>query len=183
MAVTAHEDAAPVSWLSAACSLYLSVTKAVLEVLGITALAVMVVINAAEIVVRLLTSNSLQWVQELSIILAVFIYFALYALVAKERSYIYLDLLKFRNPTARRAIGLATQIAVIAFHVALLIYALRAASFAWLFETPLLQLPEAVYLLPIVVGSADIIVTETIHVVRTVVGGTAADQSRAGILT
>lgn len=124
----------------------------------------MVAINAAEIFYRFLYSRSLNWVQELSIVIAMVLYFLVYALISKDREYIRIELFtRMLAPPARERLEIAIRLLVLVFHVMVVWYAIKTTKFAALFETPVLGWPEAVFYVPIAVGCADIVVTELIY--------------------
>ena len=124
----------------------------------------MVVINTAEIGYRFLYSRSLNWVQELSIVIAMTLYFLVYSLIAKDREYIRIELFtRLLAPRARERLDIAIRLLVLVFHSMVVWYALKTAKFAALFETPVLGWPEWVFYAPIAIGCADIVVTELIY--------------------
>ena len=124
----------------------------------------MVVINAAEIFYRFLYSRSLNWVQELSIVIAMVLYFFVYALISKDREYIRIELFtRMLAPRARERLEIGIRLLVLVFHVMVVWYAIKTTKFAALFETPVLGWPEAVFYAPIAIGCADIVVTELIY--------------------
>ena len=127
----------------------------------------MVAINSAEIAHRFFLTRGLNWVQELSIVLAMVLYFLVYALIAKDREYIRVELFaRGLGPVARRRLSIATRLIVLVFQAMVAWFALKTAKFAALFETPVLGWPEWVFFAPIVIGCADIVVTEAIYLVR-----------------
>lgn len=124
----------------------------------------MVAINSAEIVYRFAFSGGLNWVQELSIILAMVLYFFVYALIAKDREYIRIELFaRALGREARRRLSMATRVVVLAFHAMIVWYAIKTARFAVLFETPVLGWSEWIFYAPVALGCADILVTETVY--------------------
>jgi TRAP-type C4-dicarboxylate transport system permease small subunit len=126
----------------------------------------MLAINTAEIVHRVLFTRGLNWVQELSIILAMVLYFLSYALIAKDREYIRVELFaRLLGPAGRRRLSIATRLLVLVFQAMVAWFAWRTAQFAALFETPVLSWPEWVFYAPVAIGCADIAVTELIHLV------------------
>lgn len=143
----------------------------------------MVAINAAEIAYRFFFTRGLNWVQELSIILAMALYFFVYALIAKDREYIRIELVaRLFGPRGRRWLALATRLVVLVFQAMVAWFAFRSAQFAALFETPVLGWPEWVLMAPLAAGCADIVVTEAIYLVWQLRGIEVVDE-RAGIVT
>lgn len=132
----------------------------------------MVAINAAEIAYRFFFTRGLNWVQELSIILAMVLYFLSYALIAKDREYIRVEVFaRALGAAGRRRLSIATRLVVLVFQAMVAWFAWKTASFAALFETPVLAWPEWVFYAPVAVGCADIVVTELIFLVRQLRGG------------
>lgn len=163
--------------------LYLVFTQKTLETLGIIALASMVIINTSEIFFRAVANESIQWTHELTIILAVFIYFAVYATIAKDRSYIRLEVFDTQVLSFERSAAIIGGLLVIGFHLLLVVLSFQAAKFASLFETPILHLPESVFLVPLVIGCGDIVISELIHLIRNILGFPVQERVQAGILT
>jgi TRAP-type C4-dicarboxylate transport system permease small subunit len=127
----------------------------------------MLAINTAEIVHRFVFTRGINWVQELSIMLAMVLYFLAYSLIAKEREYIRVELFaRLLGPRGRRRLSIATRLVVLVFQAMVAWYAWRTAKFAALFETPVLSWPEWVFYAPVAIGCADIVITEAIFLVR-----------------
>lgn len=144
----------------------------------------MVAINSAEIAYRFAFSGGLNWVQELSIMLAMVLYFFVYALIAKDREYIRIELLaRGLGPQARRRLSMATRVVVLAFHAMVVWYAIKTARFAALFETPVLGWSEVVFYVPVALGCADILVTETVYLYWQLRGTEPPRAAHAGILS
>ena len=91
-----------------AAQAYLRYSRTVVRGIAVLVLAAMVAINTAEIVYRFTFTHGLNWVQELSIILAMPLYFLAYALIAKDREYIRIEWLKLPDPTGLTAMSIAT---------------------------------------------------------------------------
>lgn len=143
---------------------YLVASKRVVLAASIAFLALMVAINGIEIVGRGLFGRSFVWVQEISIMSAMWVYFFAYGLIAKDQEYIRVDLFtNFIRPAAKAAIALFARVATIAFHATVLWVGIEAWRFLGLFRTSILDWPESLFVLPILVGAADILVTELIH--------------------
>ena len=66
--------------MQAAAQLYLRVSSAVIQWIAVAVLVAMVGINTAEIIYRTVFTSGLNWVQELSLVLAMVLYFLTYAL-------------------------------------------------------------------------------------------------------
>ena len=140
----------------------------------------MVAINTAEIAYRFIYTRGLNWVQELSIVLAMVLYFLAYALIAKDREYIRVELFaRSLGPVARRRLSIATRLVVLVFQAMVAWFAWKTARFAALFETPVLGWSEWVFYAPIAVGCADIVVTELLFLVRQLRGGEVPPSGHA----
>jgi len=158
-------------------------SRRAIEAIALLVLAAMVAINAAEIAYRFLFTRGLNWVQELSIILAMALYFFVYALIAKDREYIRIELVaRLFGPRGRRWLAIATRLTVLVFQAMVAWFAFRSAQFAALFETPVLAWPEWVLFAPLAAGCADIVITEAIYLVWQLRGIEVVDE-RAGIVT
>ena len=126
----------------------------------------MLAINTAEIAHRFFFTRGINWVQELSIILAMVLYFLVYSLIAKEREYIRVEVFaRLLGAEGRRRLSIATRLIVLVFQAMVAWFAWKTARFAALFETPVLSWPEWVFYAPVAIGCADIVVTETIFLV------------------
>lgn len=147
-----------------AAQAYVRHSKTAVEAIAVFVFAVMLAINAAEIAYRFTYTRGLSWVQELSIILAMVLYFFVYALIAKDREYIRIELfVRGLGERARRRLNTAIRGLVLVFHGMVVWYAVKTATFAALFETPVLGWPEWVFYAPIAAGCADIVLTELVY--------------------
>jgi len=161
----------------------LRLSALIFQAVAILVLLAMVAINAAEIFHRVAFTNSLNWVQELSLVLAMTLYFMVYALIAKDRAYIRIDLVaRMLGPKARSVLALAIRLVILAFHGLVAWYAIRAVQFAAMFETPILGWGEWVYYLPLAIGCTDIVVTELIYLAWQV-RGIEVPEARSEVLT
>lgn len=143
---------------------YLVASKRVVLTVSIAFLALMVAINGLEIVGRGLFGRSYVWVQEVSIMSAMWVYFFAYGLIAKDEEYIRVDLFAtFAGPAVKVATALFARLATIAFHATVLWVGIEAWRFLGLFRTSILDWPESLFVLPILIGAADILITELIH--------------------
>ncbi len=143
---------------------YLVVSKRVVTVVAIALLAVMVAVNSVEIGGRGLFGRSFVWVQEVSIISAMWVYFFAYGLIAKDREYIRVDFLaNLAAPSLRATMEVFARLATIGFHAVVVWFGIEAWRFLGLFRTSILDWPESLFVLPILLGAADILITELIH--------------------
>jgi TRAP-type C4-dicarboxylate transport system permease small subunit len=165
-------------------AIYLAVSRAFVRACALAALAAMVVVQASEIVWRAATARGLIWVHELSIMLAMVVYFLAYALIAKERGYIKVEALYRRfTPSLQSRIDIGTRVVIIGFHLLLCYLTISIFGFVRAFTTPVLDLPETVYYVPLALGTADIVLTELIYLWRRLTGREAALSRRAELLT
>lgn len=150
---------------------YLAVSKRVVLVVSVALLALMVAVNGIEIAGRSLFGRSFVWVQEISILAAMWVYFFAYGLVAKDEEYIRVDILaKTASPPARAAIALFARIATIGFHAVVVWFGIEAWRFLGLFRTSILDWPESLFVLPILLGAGDILIAECILLRLSLVG-------------
>ncbi len=169
--------------LHAAAQTYLRWSRAAVLAVAVLVLATMVAINSAEILHRVAVTRGLNWVQELSVILAMTLYFLTYTLIAKDREYIRIELVaKALPPGGQHALAVAVRLVVMAFHLTLAWYAVRAVKFNAAFETPVLSWPEYVFYVPLALGCADIVLTEAIYLVWQL-QGVDIQEHRAAIIT
>lgn len=144
----------------------------------------MVAINSAEIAYRFSFTRGLNWVQELSIVMAMTLYFFVYTLIAKEREYIRVELFaRMLGPQGRRWLGIATRLVILVFHGMVVWYAAKTTRFSVMFETPVLGWSEWVFYAPLAVGCADILLTELVYLVWQLRGIDADRREHRGILT
>ncbi len=166
-----------------AAQTYFRYSRAAVQAIAVLVLAAMVAINSAEIFYRVLFTRGINWVQELSVILAMTLYFLTYALIAKDREYIRIDLVnRVLPPRVQHGLAVAIRLVVLAFHVMLAWYAVKALKFTAMFETPVLSWPEYVFYLPLALGCTDIVVTELIYLVWQL-RGVEVQEHRAAILS
>ena len=172
------------SVIDRACGAYLRGSGLLLRVLGVLALALMVGSHSLEIVWRLLYSRGLSWVHEFSLIVAMVLYFLMYAEISKQRDYVRLDLLEQRLPAgARRHLSTFIRLVVLVFHALVAWYAVGTARFAAAFDTTVLEWPETVFYLPLALGCADIVLTEAIHLSRHLRGQAEDAHAAPRVLT
>lgn len=149
--------------VDAALRCYLDASKRAVSAVGIAMLALMVALYGLEIVGRGPFNRSFNWIQEVAILAAMWVYFLAYGLVAKDEEYIRVDFFASRlGPRAQAAVGLAARLLTIAFHVTLFWFAIETYAFLGLFTTPVLDWPESLFVLPLMLGAVDIAITETI---------------------
>lgn len=169
--------------LRAAAQAYLRWSRAAVQSVAVLVLAAMVAINSAEIMHRLVLTRGLNWVQELSVILAMTLYFLTYTVIAKDREYIRIELVaRSLPPRGRLVLAVLVRLVVLAFHLVLAWYAVRAVKFNAAFETSVLSWPEYVFYAPLALGCADIVLTEAIYLVWQL-GGVEVQEHRAAIIT
>lgn len=151
--------------------LYLTLSRTVVLAVSIGMFGVMVAVNALEIVGRALFGVSFFWVQEISILAAMWVYFFAYALIAKNDEYIRIDVVAHYLPvSANRWIDTLARLAVVIFHAFVLWFGIETFRFLGLFTTSVLDWPESLFVLPIVLGSGDILLTELIRLRRILAG-------------
>lgn len=157
--------------VDAALRAYLAISKRVVAIVAVGMLLLMVVINGVEIIGRGGFGRSFTWVQEVSIISAMWVYFFAYGLIAKDEEYIRVDIVaNLLGEGAQHVLTVFARLATIAFHAIVLWFAVETWQFLGLFRTSVLDWPESLFVLPIMLGAADIFATELVYLFWTLVG-------------
>ena len=143
---------------------YLELSRRIVIAVSCAMFAFMVAINGLEIVGRGFFSVSFSWVQEVSILGAMWVYFFAYALIAKNEEYIRVDFAVKLMPEAwQYAIDIFARLVTILFQGLVAWFALETYRFLGLFTTSVLIWPESLFVLPILIGAVDILITELIY--------------------
>ena len=143
---------------------YLKITRLIVMTVSCGVLGFMVAVNGLEIVGRGLFNTSFSWVQEVSILAAMWIYFFAYSLIAKNEEYIRVDFAVRLMPAAWQwRVDVFARLVTIAFHSIVALFAFQTYQMLGLFTTSILVLPESLFVLPILLGAIDIVITEAIH--------------------
>src|SRR4051812_4169659 len=115
----------------------------------------MVAINAVNIVSRGAFPAGMGGTQEISILLAMGVYFFSFALISKRNSDIRIDFIAHMLPLAwQRWLGLLSRLLVFAFQAVVLWCAIVTMDFVRVFRTPVLELSEALFFIPVIAGAA-----------------------------
>jgi TRAP-type C4-dicarboxylate transport system permease small subunit len=150
---------------------YLTFSKRLVIAVSIAMLVYMVAANGLEIFGRFLFEKSFGWVQETSILAAMWVYFLAYALIAKDDEYIRVEIVtNLLGAGARRGIEILARLVTIAFYATVTWFAIETWQFLGLFRTSVLDWSEALFVLPLLLGAADILATELIHLYWQCVG-------------
>jgi TRAP-type C4-dicarboxylate transport system permease small subunit len=150
-----------IDWLFAG---YLRLSTAIVRAVAMFAIVVMTGVGALEIGARAFFSTSLPWTQEVSILAAMWVYFFAYALIAKQHEYLRVEFLVGLLPSAaRKIISASVRVVVILFYGTLGWFSIRAISFLALFHTDVLEVPEYLLVIPLMLGAIDIALTEAIY--------------------
>ena len=143
---------------------YIVWSRRVVLSVSILMLSIMVAAHTLEITVRAAENASVSWVQEVSILAAMWVYFFAYALIAKDDQYIRVEFFTMRlRPALRWHVELFACCITVAFHATILWFGVETYKFLGLFKTSVLDWPESLFVLPLVLGAADIVVTEIIR--------------------
>src|SRR6187455_862180 len=103
--------------LDATLRVYLDLSRRIVIVVSCAMFAFMVAINGLEIVGRGFFSTSFSWVQEVSILGAMWIYFFTYALIAKNEEYIRVDFAAKLMPEGwQYTVDVFSRLVTILFH-------------------------------------------------------------------
>jgi TRAP-type C4-dicarboxylate transport system permease small subunit len=134
-------------------------------------LTVMTVVSGSEVVARALFNVSFAWAQEVSVLAAMWVYFFAYALVAKSHDYLRVDFVVRQFPLRlQKQLQVVSRILVACFYAVVFYYALQTLRFLSLFHTEVLELPEYLLVLPLALGTIDVVLTEIIYLVRQLQG-------------
>jgi TRAP-type C4-dicarboxylate transport system permease small subunit len=143
---------------------YLDLSRRIVIAVSCAMFAFMAAINGLEIVGRGFFSTSFSWVQEVSILGAMWIYFFAYALIAKNEEYIRVDFAAQLMPDSwRNAVDIFARLVTILFHGLLAWFAVETYQFLGMFTTSVLIWPESLFVLPLLIGAFDIVITELIY--------------------
>ena len=147
---------------------YLKTSRFLLNWNAIAMFCIMLGANSYNIFMRTVFERGTIWHQEVSIMAAFWIYFAAYGLLSKEDSFIRVEFVVEQFPPGvQRSILVLGRLVVIAFHIILFIICINLFDVIAIYETAILQWPEYVFYIPLTVGTFDIVVTEVIHLLRT----------------
>jgi TRAP-type C4-dicarboxylate transport system permease small subunit len=92
------------------------------------------------------------------------IYFFAYALIAKNEEYIRVDFAVKLMPQAwQHAVDIFARLVTIFFHGMVAWFAVETYRFLGMFTTSVLIWPESLFVLPILIGAIDILITELIY--------------------
>jgi TRAP-type C4-dicarboxylate transport system permease small subunit len=143
---------------------YLDLSRRIVIVVSCGMFALMVAINGLEIAGRAFFSVSFSWVQEVSILAAMWVYFFAYALIAKNEEYIRVDFAAKLMPQAwQHTVDIFARLVTIFFQGMVAWFALETYRFLGMFTTSVLIWPESLFVLPILIGALDILITELIY--------------------
>lgn len=111
--------------------------------------------NLAEMSVRGFFGESLSWVFEINVLLAVWVYFLGIFQVYFKRGDIAVEVLMLKAPVqVRHAAGIAVDVAIVGVLLMLCWQSLRLIEVQWPFRTPGMRLPNPLFTLPVLLGSA-----------------------------
>jgi TRAP-type C4-dicarboxylate transport system permease small subunit len=146
---------------------YLRITKFCVITICIGMFAIMFVSNSYNIFARWLFDTSITWHQEVSLISAMWIYFMAYSLISKDNAYIRISFLvdKLSLPI-RNIVFYTSWFAVICFHSILLKLIIDEIAFVSDQKSYLLEWPVYLLIIPLGVGTTDIIITEILLFIR-----------------
>ncbi len=155
----------------AAFDAYLAATKTIVIAVSVAMLVLMTVVNGIEIGGRAFFARSFSWVQEVSILAAMWVYFFAYALIAKDEEYIRVDFaVDLMGERGQRIAGIVARLFTIVFHGIVVWFGVETFRFLGLFTTSVLAWPESLFVLPLLLGAIDIALTELIYLTRQLAG-------------
>jgi TRAP-type C4-dicarboxylate transport system permease small subunit len=147
--------------------IYLKTSGFLLNWIALLMFCVMLGANSYNIFTRSVFERGTMWHQEISIMAAFWIYFAAYGLLSKEDGFIRVEFVVDQFPLrVRRWNNNLVRLIIIVFHVSLLVISINTYKMVSYFETQYLEWPEFIIYIPLTVGTFDIVVTETIYLLR-----------------
>jgi TRAP-type C4-dicarboxylate transport system permease small subunit len=155
----------------ALASAYLRWSGFALGVFSVTVVAAMTIINAVNIFSRALFGIDFEWTQELLMICAMGLYFLSIALITKGNADIRIDAVLRVLPRGwQSAFGVLARLSALVFQCCVLWFAIDTIGFVSVFRTPVLEISEAVFFVPVIAGAADMAITEAIYLTRQLAG-------------
>jgi len=146
---------------------YLKVSGFLFNLIASVMFCIMLAVNAYNIILRSLFDQGTMWHQEISIMAAFWIYFAAYGILAKERGYISVEYFVNRLPKGlEQFFSIFARILTVIFHAVLGYFGIVSIKAAGIYQTPILGWSETIYFVPLLVGTFDIFITESIFLFR-----------------
>jgi TRAP-type C4-dicarboxylate transport system permease small subunit len=146
---------------------YLRISGWLLRAFSVLVVAAMTALNTVNITSRALFHYDFEWTQELLMIAAMGLYFLSVSLITKGNIDIRIDAVLRILPRAwQRIFGLLARASVVVFQCIVLWLAIDTIGFVSIFHTPVLEISESVFFVPVIVGAADMAITEVIHLAR-----------------
>lgn len=117
-------------------------------------LAALVVNNLIEMLARSVWHTSIEWVFEVNILIAIWLYFIGICQVYFRRGDISVDVIMRRaSMKVQRWVAIAIDFVIVATLLMISWYAVELALVQWPFKTPGLRLPNPLFTAPVVLGS------------------------------
>ena len=135
---------------------------------------VIVVLGAAEIFSRYVLDHSLFFVFEVTVLLANYMYFLGFCLVAKRRGDITLEyFVNFLRPRARRILSLVAELAAFYFLYVLIYYGFNLLVIQSRHSSEGLNIPNHLFTLPLFLGALVLVVIGVQRIVEICIGAEA----------
>ena len=152
-------------------SKYLQVSALGVICISITMFAIMLIVNSYNIFLRWMFNKGITWHQEISMMAAMWIYFAAFALISKNQGYIRISFIVDRlRPSIKKIVFTINRLLIIGFHTCLLILVITEIKLVSIQRTFILEWPEYFFYIPLAVGTGDIIITELLLFIRHIGG-------------
>ena len=134
-------------------------------------LVVIVVLGAAEIFSRYVLNHSLFFVFEVTVLLANYMYFLGFCLVAKRRGDITLEyFVNFLSPRARRILSLVAELSAFYFLYVLVHYGFNLLVIQSRHSSEGLNIPNHLFTLPLFLGALVLVVIGVQRIIETCIG-------------
>jgi TRAP-type C4-dicarboxylate transport system permease small subunit len=148
--------------------IYLKTSGFLLNWIALFMFCVMLGVNSYNIFIRSVFDRGTMWHHEISIMAAFWIYFAAYGLLSKEDGFIRVEFVVEQFPKRFQQWNpIMVRLVTITFHFSMLVLSISTYKMVSYFRTMYLEWPEYLMYIPLTVGAFDIVVTETIFLLRT----------------
>jgi TRAP-type C4-dicarboxylate transport system permease small subunit len=92
------------------------------------------------------------------------LYFFSFALISKRNSDIRIDIFVQMMPKpVQRVFGLLARLLALLFQAIVLWCAIKTVAFVRIFTTPILEVSESIFFVPVIAGAIDILITELVY--------------------
>jgi TRAP-type C4-dicarboxylate transport system permease small subunit len=135
---------------------YLAKSGLVLAIVVVAALTAMVILNAATVLTRTLGVGSLHWAHEVSLILAVGVYFLSYGIIVRRHAEIRVEFLAKRLPgRVQDVLAVLGDVLQLCLYLFLGYLGVLYANRISVLPMPMTRVSQALIIIPLVIGFLD----------------------------